>query len=237
MVKNAIIFGATSGIGRGLANVLVNNGYHVLVTGRRLAKLEEIKASNPERYSIKQHDITDIESSNQFFNDLPFTKVDLIVLSSGLAYPNFKLEYDLDLPILKTNVLGITKLLQLSYYFFDKQGYGHLVGISSVASIRGDRHSPAYFASKSYQSSYLESLWMKAYRSKKDITVSNILPGYIDTEMIPKNVFWKVPLNKACLQIYTAIQKKKKRAYISKRWRLIALFLRVAPPKMIVNYF
>ncbi len=239
MSKNAIIFGATSGIGKELAKILVANNYQVLITGRRLEKLQEIKATNPEKYHIKQHDITDIESSNQFFEEVKntFDKIDLIILSSGVGAANYKLEWQVDLPTLQTNVMGTTRLLQLAYTYFNQQGYGHLVGITSIASIRGNRHVPAYFASKAFQSSYLESLWMKAQRSKKDITVTNILPGYVDTVMAKGNAFWKAPLNKACKQIYTAIKKKKKKAYITKRWQLVAIFLKIAPASMVNKFF
>lgn len=233
MGKNAIIFGATSGIGKELAKILVNDGYQVLVTGRRLEKLKSIQQTAPEKYFIKQHDITNIESSDTLFANLPFNKVDLIVLSSGVGGANYKLEYEVDLPTINTNVLGTTKLMQLSYNLFKKQGYGHLVGITSIASIIGNRHVPAYFASKAYQSSYLESLWMKAQRSKADITVTNILPGYVDTKMAQGNLFWVAPLDKACKQIYIAIKKKKRKAYITKRWQLVAWYFKLMPIKLL----
>ena len=60
-----------------------------------------------------------------------------------------------------TNVVGVTKLYDLSFNFFRNQGFGHLVGITSIASIRGNRSAPAYFSSKAYQKAYLESLFMK----------------------------------------------------------------------------
>jgi len=239
MSKNAIIFGATSGIGKELAKILVANDYKVLITGRRLEKLKEIQATAPEKYHIKQHDITEIETSNIFFEEVKdlFDKIDLIVLSSGVGGPNYKLEWEVDLPTLQTNVMGTTKLLQLSYNYFNKQGYGHLVGITSIASIRGNRHVPAYFASKAFQSSYLEALWMKAQRSKNKITVTNILPGYVDTVMATGNTFWKAPLDRATAQIYTAIKRKKKKAYITKRWRLVAILLKVTPASWVNKYF
>ena len=236
-MQNAIIFGATSGIGKELAKTLVNNGYQVLVTGRRLEKLKEIQATNPEKYFIEQHDITNIESSDKLFKNLPFSKIDLIVLSSGVGEANYKLEYEIDLPTLETNVLGTTKLMQLAYNYFNKQGYGHLVGITSIASIRGNRHVPAYFASKAFQASYLESLWMKAKRSKNNIYITNILPGYVDTVMAKGNTFWLATLDKATKQIYTAIKKKKKKAYITKRWWLVAVFIKIMPASIINKYF
>ena len=239
MRKNAIVFGATSGIGKELARLLVADNYHVVVTGRRLEKLQEIQSQNVEAYTIKQHDVTDLESTAVFFQEIraAFTTIDLIVHSSGVGEPNYELEWEKDLATLQTNIYGAVKIYQLAYNLFKKQGFGHLVSITSVASIRGNRHVPAYFASKAFQSSYLESLWMKASRSKKaKISITNILPGFVDTKMAMGDTFWKASLEKATAQIYTAIKKKKKKAYITKRWRLVAFVLRIVPARLLVKY-
>ena len=174
-----------------------------------------------------------------FFSEIPsiFDKVDLIVHNSGIMQPNFNLEWHKDLPTLETNVIGATKIYQLAYNYFKAQGYGHLVSITSVASIRGNRFVAAYHASKAYQASYMESLWMKAQRTQKaKIHVTNILPGYVDTDIIEGPTFWMAPLDKAVKQIYTAIKRKKRKAYITKRWRLVALVLKVVPARLILKY-
>ena len=240
MSKNALIFGATSGIGQELARLLVQDGYKVMITGRRLERLQIIQSKKPEQYIIKQHDITDIEATKKVFEDLPntFDTVDLIVHNSGIMQPNFNLEWDKDFPTLQTNVVGATMVYQLAYNYFKEQGHGHLVGVTSIASIRGNRQVAAYHASKAFQSSYLESLWMKARRTKKaKIHVTNILPGYVDTDIIKGDTFWMAPVNKATQQIYSAIKRKKRKAYITKRWRLVALAMKVVPTRLLMKYF
>ena len=240
MGKNAIVFGATSGIGEALANLLVKEGYKVLITGRRIERLESIQALNPAQYVVKEHDITDINATNKIFEELPsiFEKIDLIIHNAGIAVPNFDLSWEKDLPTLETNVLGATKVYQLAYNYFKDQGYGHLVGVTSIASIRGNRQVAAYHASKAFQASYLESLWMKAKRTKKaKIDVTNILPGYVDTDIIISDTFWMSSVDKAVKQIYAAIKNKKRKAYITKRWRLIAFVLRIAPARLLMKYF
>ncbi len=240
MSKNAIVFGASSGIGKELARLLVKDGFTVLITGRRIEKLEEIKVENPKQFVIRQHDITNLEASEALFKELPgiLKTVDLIVHNAGIATPNFKLEWDKDAPTIDTNVVGATKIYQLAYNYFASQGHGHLVGITSVASIRGNRQVPAYHASKAYQASYLESLWMKANRTKKaNINVTNILPGFVDTDIIMGKTFWMAPVDKATQQIYTAIKNKKRKAYITKRWRLVAFIMRIAPTRLLMKYF
>jgi len=235
MGKNAIVFGATSGIGKELAKILVNDGYKVMITGRRIERLEDIKVADPESYIAQQHDITDLNASDELFKKLPniFDKVDLIVHNSGIATPNYNLEWDKDAPTIYTNVVGATKVYQLAYNYFAAQGYGHLVGVTSIASLRGNRQVPAYHASKAYQASYLESLYMKSLRTKKaKINITEIIPGFVDTDIIMGKTFWMASVDKATKQIYTAIKKKKRKAYITRRWRLVGFILRRVSPKL-----
>lgn len=240
MTRNAIVFGATSGIGRALSQLLVQDGYKVLITGRRLERLESLQATAPESYVIRQHDITDVDDTGRLFEELPSTmgQVDLIIHNSGIGENNFDLEWDKDLPTLNTNVIGAARVYQLAYNYFKIQGHGHLVGITSIASLVGNRHVPAYHASKSFQSNYLESLWMKAKKTKKaKIQVTDILPGYVDTDIITGETFWMAPLDKASKQIYAGIKKRKRRVYITRRWGLVALMIRVLPPGILVKFF
>lgn len=237
-MKTALIIGATSGIGKELAKLLVADNFRVIITGRREKLLNEIKLTAPEKYIIKVHDVTDLISCEKLFENLKneFKTMDLIVYSSGVGEANYTLDWEKELPILSTNVLAASKIYGLAYNFFRAQGYGHLVGISSIASIRGNRHTPAYFASKAFQANYLESLYMKGKRSKAKIYVTDIQPGFVDTAMALGTTFWMASLEKATKQIYTAIKQKKRKAYITKRWRLIAFVLKNVPTKLLYKF-
>lgn len=235
---NVIIFGATSGIGKELARLFVAEGHKVAITGRRLKKLKEIQQSNPEKYIIKQHDVTNIPSSKVVFQELVNTlnSIDIVIYSSGIGDVNKELNWENELPTLETNILGAAKFLGLAYQFFRKQGYGHIVGISSIAGIRGSGYAPAYSASKAFLSNYLESLWLKGKHSNSKINVTDIIPGFVDTDMAKGDTFWMASTQKAAKQIYTAIKKKKRRAYITKRWRLIALLLKIMPIQILRKF-
>lgn len=237
-MKNALIIGATSGIGKELAKLLVVDYDKVVITGRRAKLLEEMKDTNPEKFVVKTHDVTDLDSCEVLFSTLTneFKTIDLVVYSSGIGDPNYELEWEKELPTLQTNVISAVKIYGLAYNFFRKQGYGHLVGISSIASIRGNRHVPAYFASKAFQANYLESLWMKGKRSKAEIYVTDIQPGFVDTPMAIGKTFWMASAEKAAKQIYIAIKIKKKKAYITKRWRLVAFVLKNAPSSLLFKF-
>ncbi len=237
-MKRALIIGASSGIGKELAKVLVTKGYNVIITGRRRTLLEEIKKSNPENYIVKEQDVTNLEGNIQLFNELKtqFKHIDLIVYSSGIGDANYTLNWEQENNVIQTNVVAATQIYGLAYNFFRKQGYGHLVGISSIASIRGNRHAPCYFASKAFQANYLESLYMKGKRSKAKIMVTDIQPGFVDTAMALGETFWMASVNKATTQIYSAIKKKKRKAYITKKWALIAWVLKFAPTSLLYKF-
>ena len=232
-MKTAIVFGATSGIGKSLTEILVKNNYKVAITGRRIKNLEKLKNKYPNQILVKQNDIQQIEDVENIFNEIvaEFKTVDLIVQSSGVGFVNPKLEWNLLAQTINTNVLGVTKLYSLAYKLFKEQQFGHLVGISSIASIRGNRAAPDYFSSKAFQKAFLESLYIKTKSIKnKKVFITDIRPGFVDTPMaLGDDIFWMVPLDKAATQIYSAIKKKKRVAYISKRWAIIALVLKIAP--------
>ncbi len=237
-MKNALIIGATSGIGKELSKLLVVDNYKVVITGRREKMLKELQNSNPEKFIIKVQDVTDLNSCERLFDEVKkeLKTIDLVVYSSGVGEPNYKLDWEVELPTLQTNVVAATKIYGLAYNLFREQGFGHLVGITSIASIRGNRHVPSYFASKAFQASYLESLWMKGKRSKAKIYVTDIQPGFVDTAMAIGDTFWMATLEKATKQIYVAIKKKKRKAYITKRWRLIAIVLKIVPASLLHRF-
>ncbi|GGK42901.1 MULTISPECIES: SDR family NAD(P)-dependent oxidoreductase [Flavobacteriaceae] len=212
-MKTALIIGATSGIGKELAKLLVADNYRVIITGRREKLLKEIEKTAPENYIIKVQDVTDLILCDTLFENLKneFKTIDLIVYSSGVGEANYTLDWEKELPTLSTNVLAASKIYGLAYNFFRAQGYGHLVGISSIASIRGNRHTPVYFASKAFQANYLESLYMKGKRSKAKIYVTDIQPGFVDTAIALGTTFWMASLEKATKQIYTAIKQKNEK--------------------------
>lgn len=232
-MKTAIVFGATSGIGKAITEILVKDGYKVAITGRRLEKLQALKKQHPNQIEIYQNDIQQIEKVEEVFNTIvqEFSTIDLVIQSSGVGYINPKLDWEKEIETIKTNVVGVTKLYDLSYNLFREQGYGHLVGITSIASIRGNRAAPAYFSSKAYQKAYLESLFIKTKTiSSKQVFITDIRPGFVDTAMaLGDGIFWMASLDKAAKQIYHAIKKRKRVAYISKRWAIIAFVLKIVP--------
>jgi len=231
-MKRAIIIGATSGIGRGLAEILADNNYRVGITGRRKELLDELKSQKPTSYFTKTFDITNTKIIIKNLEELTaeLGGLDLLILSSGTGDLNEKLDFEIEKRTIETNITGFTCVANWAFNYFEKQKLGHLVAISSVGGLRGSRIAPAYNATKAYQINYLEGLRQKAIKLKTQIFVTDIRPGFVDTDMAKgEGQFWVATVDKATHQIYNAIIKKKKIAYITRRWQLIATILKRIP--------
>jgi short-subunit dehydrogenase len=231
-MKNAIVIGATSGIGRGVARLLAANGYRVGITGRREQLLLELKAENPDGFVVRAFDLTNVNDISQHLDALTqeLGGLDLLLINSGTGHRNPTLDFSIEEPAILTNVHGFTAAADWGFNYFEKQGFGHLAVVSSIAGIRGNRYAPAYGASKAYQMSYIASLRHKAENLKLDITLTDIRPGFVDTVMAQGDgIFWVAPVEKAAAQIVSALQKRKKTVYITRRWRIIAFLMPLIP--------
>ena len=176
-MKTAIIVGATSGIGRSLATLLVDNDYRVGITGRRTQLLEDIKSKNPDQYSIANFDTTHLNTITAHLTQLAqqLGKLDLRVISSGTGNINTKLHFDIEKQTIDTNVCEFSAVADWTFNYFQKQKYGQLVAISSIAGLRGNHQVPSYSATKAYQTNYFESLRIKAAKTALPIFITDII--------------------------------------------------------------
>ncbi|HEX4373868.1 MAG TPA: SDR family NAD(P)-dependent oxidoreductase [Puia sp.] len=230
-MKKAIIVGATSGMGRELARLYANAGWLVGATGRRQDLLYTLQLEYPNHVITACFDVT---SSNRISHIESLIKklegLDLLIYNSGFGDPSEKLDIEIDRMTVDTNVNGFLEIVNFAFNFFVAQGRGQLATTSSLASIRGNSFAPAYSASKAFQSVYFEGLHIKAKKMNAEIYVTDIQPGFVDTKMAKGNKrFWLAPPAKAAQQIYDAIEKKKWRVYVTRRWRLIAKLMKWMP--------
>lgn len=230
--KKVLILGATSGIGKGLAELYSSKGFIVGATGRRTALLEELQQNNSNIH-IKTFDILASDSTARLQELIDeMGGVDIAIISSGIGFVNRSLDWEIENSTAQTNVVGFTRMADYLYHYFSNKGSGHLAGISSIASYRGLDLCPAYSASKSYVSVYLEALRRKVNKEKgKRIKVSTILPGFIDTPLLGEGTptIWVATVDKAVRQMYHSMQRFRRKIYITRRWRWVAALARIVP--------
>jgi short-subunit dehydrogenase len=180
----------------------------------------------------KKMDVQHLSTVESICNELvhQIGGLDLLIISAGIGEANKDLSFEVENNVIKTNIQGFTCVADWGMNYFKKQGHGHLVNMSSIAGIRGNGIAPSYNATKAYQINYLEGLRLNAYRSHSDIHVTDIRPGYVDTDMAKGDgMFWVAPVEKAARQIFYGIKRKKKVVYITNRWRLISYLLKSMP--------
>jgi short-subunit dehydrogenase len=234
----AIIIGASSGIGAALAHELHRAGWRLALLARRVERLEALRDTLAPETVVRRFDVGQGDAAAILEHLLEeLGDVDLVIISAGTGHNNVALHRELDDETVTVNVLGFMAVAQVTMRHFLGRGRGHLVGISSIAALRGNGGGAAYAASKAFQSVYLDGLRDLARQSGRPIAVTEVQPGGVDTAMLKpdrplpavvRRLFVASPA-KAARQILRAVQKRKKHAYITRRYALVAFIARRLP--------
>lgn len=229
-MQKILIIGATSGIGRELARHYAAAGNTVGATGRRQDLLDSLRLAHPDQILTACYDATATDAAQQL---AALTQrlggLDLLIFNAGWGDLSDTLDWNIDKATVDINVNAFLTAIHFGWNYFIRQGHGHLVTVSSIAGNRGNRHSPAYSAAKSFQSVYFEGLYIKARKRKIPLYVTDIQPGFVDTKMAKGPRFWVAPADKAARQIVRTIARRHRRVYITRRWWIIAQLFRWVP--------
>ena len=197
MQLNVFITGASSGIGLAMAQEFARRGATVGLVARDLTKLNAARQTleNPDRHQVFLADVTNkddlVRVAREFTQRIG--EADIVIANAGISH-GVKTEYFEDLAVLeqiyKTNVFAMAYTFHPFIASMKVRRAGQLVGIGSVAGIRGLPGSEAYCASKSAVITYCESLRVEL--KKSDVLVQTICPGFVKTALTAKNPY-KMP--------------------------------------------
>ena len=232
-MKKIIITGATSGIGYELAIQLASKNNKVGLIGRRTERLEQLAEEIGENAFYRTCDVTDYETANVMYQGLvdEMGGLDIMILNAGVGIDTLLPKWESDHKTVEVNCTAFMHGAHFAFNHFRTQKHGQIVGMSSIASHLASGRAAAYTASKHFISNYMTGLRQKANKLEFDLVVSDIRPGYVVSEMTEnnKNMFWVASTEKAVKQMVSAIERGKRRAYITKRWALIALIATLTP--------
>jgi len=187
MKKTALITGATSGIGRATAIKLSENGYNLILCGRRADRLNNLKAdlsANVNVYTLT-FDVRQRVEVEQQLNALPddWKNIDILVNSAGNAHGLSSIQQgDIDDwdAMIDSNVKGLLYVSRAIIPQMVERRNGHIINISSVAGKKTYANGAVYCASKSAVESISEG--MRLDLTEHGIKVTNIAPGAVHTE-------------------------------------------------------
>jgi short-subunit dehydrogenase len=244
--QRILITGASAGLGEGMARRFAGMGRDLALAARRTDRLEtlrgELLAAHPGiRIEIAALDVDDPDAVATVIPELAgrLNGVDRVVVNAGIGKGaaigtgNARANR----AVLLTNVLGAHATCEAAMELFRAQGMGHLVLISSVASLRGMRGTrTAYGASKAAVNALSEGIRSDVHGS--GIVVSTILPGYIATDInVGRRGMFTVDRDAGVEALVEAIEREPARAFVPPwPWRALGTVLRVAPLPVIRRF-
>ena len=227
MSKKAIVIGASSGIGQGVAKLLIQQGWTVGVAARRVERMQDLGAAAIEQIDVTTEDaisglttlISKIDGMNLFF------------YASGIGKQNRNLKEDIELATMQTNGVGFTRMIGAAYRYFASHGGGHIAAITSIGGTKGLGPAPAYSATKAMQNTYLQALEQLANSQKLKIRFTDIRPGFVDTALLSGDFHYPMMLKpeKVAKEIVCAINHRRHIRIIDWKYRILTALWRRIP--------
>ena len=234
--KKIWITGASSGIGKAVAEKFAAEGWKVAVSARRKELLQDMaKDKNISSFPL---DVTDRSQINSVFQNIlkEFGNIDICLFSSGTYEPKDEQNIDPDKikNVINVNFLGVIDCVKAVEKYFKNKKTGHISIVSSIAGYRGLPNSSGYGPSKAALTNFCESIYFDF--KKFGVRVSVISPGFIKTPLTDKNEF-PMPFLKtvdyAANQIFNGLVKSNAfEIHFPKGLTLTLKFLRILPYKL-----
>ncbi len=237
-MNRILIIGATSAIAQATARLWVSAETRFFLVARDAAKLsivaEDLRTRGAAEVFTQVLDVNQCEQHLQLI-DSAFNRLqglDIALIAHGVLdnQADGEQSYTVALHSLQTNFLSVVSLLTPLANVLEKQRYGCIAVISSVAGDRGRQSNYIYGAAKGGLSLFLQGLRNRL--SKANVNVLTIKPGFVDTPMTahiqPKGALWATP-EKIGQGIVNAIAKRKDIVYLPAFWWVIMSIIKAIP--------
>jgi len=224
-MRKAVVVGASSGIGREVALLLVKRGWQVAVAARRVEKLSDFEVS-------MQIDVTADDAADRLLQLIERVGgMDLYFHASGIGHQNRELREDIEMQTVCTNGVGFTRMVGAAYRYMAAHGGGHIAVVSSIAGTKGLGPAPSYSATKAMQNAYIEALEQLSNARGLSIRFTDIRPGFVDTDLLNDGNHYPLLLSKEKVanDIVRSIEKGRHVRVIDWRWRAITWLWRRIP--------
>lgn len=229
---NAIIIGASSGIGNEVARLLLQRGWHCGIAARRTEPLEQLRSEYPQLTETETIDITSEEAPERLLQLIErLGGMDLYFHASGIGKQNRDLQTDIEMSTVDTNAMGFTRMVDTAFNYLASHGGGHIAAISSIAGTKGLGPAPSYSATKAFQNTYLQALEQLANARRLNIRFTDLRPGFVDTPLLDGDNHFPMMLRpqQVAKEMVEAIERRRHVRVIDWRWRIITALWRLIP--------
>ena len=231
-MKRAIVIGASSGIGREVAKLLLADGWLVGIAARREDLVMEVKAINPGMIEVMRIDVTAADAQERL---LELAKrlggVNLFVYCSGIGKQNPELDTGLELTTVDVNVKGFTAMIGTIFNYMAENLGGDIAVISSIAGTKGLGVAPSYSATKAFQNTYIQALEQLSNMRRLHIRFTDIRPGFVDTDLLSGSGRYPMLMQKEAVarEMLRAVYAHRHVHVIDWRYRLLVFAWRLMP--------
>ena len=183
--KSALVTGATGGIGESIARTMHAAGAEVVLSGRRVEKLEALASELGERTHIAACDLSDPDQADALVGTAIETagKLDILVANAGVTRDKLLMQMkDEDFQdIIRVNLESYFRLCRKAVRPMMKARGGRIIGIASIVGVTGNPGQSNYCASKAGMIGFTKSLAQEV--ASRGITANTIAPGFIESPM------------------------------------------------------
>lgn len=229
---NAIIIGASSGIGNEVARLLLQRGWHCGIAARRTEPLEQLRSEYPQLTETETIDITSEEAPERLLQLIErLGGMDLYFHASGIGKQNRDLQTDIEMRTVDTNAMGFTQMVDTAFNYLASHGGGHIAAISSIAGTKGLGPAPSYSATKAFQNTYLQALEQLANARRLNIRFTDLRPGFVDTPLLDGDNHFPMMLRpqQVAKEMVESLERRRHVRVIDWRWRIITALWRLIP--------
>lgn len=230
--KIAVVVGASSGIGFEVSRLLLQDGWTVGVAARRGERLELLRRDYPAQVVVQPIDVTRADAPDllmRLFRTLG--GVELYVHVAGIGRQNVELSTEVEVGTVNTNVMGFTQMVDTAFREMADSGGGQIAVVSSIAGTKGLGAAPSYSATKAFQNTYVEALAQLAAIRGLNITLTDLRPGFVDTDLLKGDRKYPMLLDKRKVArcMVKAIYRKRSVRVIDWRYRVLTVLWKMIP--------
>lgn len=235
-----LITGASSGLGKSMAQYLLAQGHDLYLVSRDKEKLQKIFSKNKKHISFYQYDLSKEKNCYQLYQELKTENVDILINNAGFGDSGNFTETSLnkELDMINLNIKAYHILTKLFLKDFTKRNYGRILNIASMAGFMPGPYMATYYATKSYVVNLSLAISEELKQQNSNVKISIFCPGPIKTNFENvANVKFNIPLLDKAFAAQYAIDSMfhNKKIIIPPNMKLTKGLIKITPTNLVLS--